>query len=278
MILAMIYCLKNNIKFTINSKNSAIFGEKGWEEYFEPFTEEAAKPIPQKINFRITTNYKFRLKDILRILQYKFTTGTTYLTFDIWDKFYNEYWKNEYEPTINSQRQQIINQIWQYNDKTKNEIDNLRKNLQLPDKYSALHIRGGDKYIESKTLYQPQDIIEVLLNRSQEKNIFVFCDDYKHYEYLVNNYKDYNFYTICNIDEHGYYNEQFQKLDFSIKRSNIIKLLTDIEICKNASFFVGTRHPNTDNFLSWIMSPDKFMLLPWNTEEYYSNKEQYLKI
>ena len=32
MIFAIISCKKNNINFTINSKHSAIFGEKGSEE------------------------------------------------------------------------------------------------------------------------------------------------------------------------------------------------------------------------------------------------------
>ena len=275
MILAMIYCLKNNLKFTLNSKNSAIFGDKGWEEYFEPFTEEAAKPIPQKINFRITTNYKFRLKDLLRINLYKIQNDVNYLTFDIWDKFYDESWHHACDKQLSKERIDIINHIWKYTPETKSIIDNKIKLLNLPDKYDALHIRGGDKLLEAPSLYRPEDLIETLFHFLELKDIFIFCDDYSAYEYFVKNYKNYKFYTLCTPDERGYDNEKFQNEKFSMRRNKIINLLTDIEICKNANFFVGSEQANTDYFLSWIMNPQDFILLPWYTEKFYSNKEKY---
>lgn len=262
MILAMIYCLKNNLKFTLNSKNSAIFGDKGWEEYFEPFTEEAAKPIPQKINFRITTNYKFRLKDILRILQYKFTTGTTYLTFDIWDKFYNE-------SATSREVSNMINSIWKFNEKTQNLLKEKISSLNLPEKFIAIHIRGGDKTIEVPELYKPEDFMSVLTKISDNKNIFVFCDEYKSFEKLRMNYPDYKFWTLCSPMENGYNNSEFQKLDWDIRHSRIINLLTNIELCKNAELFIGTQQANPDYFITVTM--ENSMTLPLNIKEFHDN-------
>lgn len=269
MIFAIIYCKKNNIKFTINSKNSAIFGEKGWEEYFEPFTTEAQKPIPSKINFRMTTNYKYRLKDILRIFIYKISTGTDYLTFDIWDKFfYDQHYTKE--ECFN-----ISNKIWKYNKKTAALINEKIKSLNLPETFVAIHLKGGDKIIETPQLYSPDDLMYVLTRISHNKNVFVFCDEYKTIEFLKNAYPDYNFYTLCSPEEKGYDNTKFQQLDWEIRHNRIINLLTTIELCEKAEIFVGTYHANPDAFLDWRRS--KTILLPLNVDKFRENKEDFIK-
>lgn len=277
MILALMYCKFNNIEFIINSKNSAMFGPNGWEEYFLPFTKETKIQIPKKINFRMHNN-KFRLKDLLRIYLYKLKTKANYMTFEIWDKFYYEYWGKENDIKHQTARSEIIQNIWKYNLKTKNNIEQNIAKLNLPQNYAAIHIRSGDKIIETNALYNPDDLMETLMNNSQHKNIFVFCDNYENYEYLKNKYKNFNFSTLCNINERGYDNEKFQSLDFTIRYKKIINLLANIEICKSSDFFVGTRHPNTDIFLSWIMAANKFILLPWDVNEYHSNKSQYFNV
>ncbi len=272
--MAIIYCQKNNIKFTINTRNSAIFGEKGWEEYFEPFTEEAKNPIPKKINFRIKSEHKFRLKDLLRINWYKITNKVNYLTFDIWDKFDSEYWKT-WDTDIKPECLQVINHIWKYNQKTATLINEKIKSLNLPETFVAIHLRGGDKIIETTQLYSPDDLMYVITRISHNKNVFVFCDEYKTIEYLKTAYPDYNFYTLCSPEEKGYDNTKFQQLDWEIRHNRIINLLTTIELCQKAEIFVGTLQANPDIFLDWRRS--KTVLLPHNVNKFRENKDEFIK-
>ncbi|RYE16643.1 MAG: hypothetical protein EOP45_17140, partial [Sphingobacteriaceae bacterium] len=52
MFLAILFCLKNNIKFILSSADNNFSYEKGWEDYFLPFCEESRSNLHLKYNAR----------------------------------------------------------------------------------------------------------------------------------------------------------------------------------------------------------------------------------
>lgn len=64
---------------------------------------------------------------------------------------------------------------WKYNDSTNKRIKEILKTLSLPDKYVSIHVRRGDKIVESP-YYSLERYFEKL--GTKNKNLFVATDDY----------------------------------------------------------------------------------------------------
>jgi hypothetical protein len=97
MILAMLYCLKNKIRFVLYSKD-ANFGHKdGWNDFFEPFCEQTTCFIHHRFNVRLFTTrnqhgrVKWRLKGIFlkhSACLIKYFIPISYFTQDLWGNFF----------------------------------------------------------------------------------------------------------------------------------------------------------------------------------------------
>jgi hypothetical protein len=94
MFLAILFCLKNKVKFILSSRDNNFAYEKGWEDYFLPFCEESYSTIHLKYNAR---SYQIRptIPNIIKTKIIRKALKVDYLTQDIWNfirdaKFQNE--------------------------------------------------------------------------------------------------------------------------------------------------------------------------------------------
>lgn len=281
MIFAMLYCIKNEVKFMPYTKTANFADTKGWEEFFEPFCEEFNETINKKINYRTTdeVNSLFKRKP-LKFLKFKIKSNyfmrkhkLSYLTCDIWAKFYESDFLHHNieieEFGINGDflaaSKMFAKMIWRFNKQTRIDIENIINSLDLPEKYIAMHIRAGDKIIEAKkinTKLIPVELfMEKLKEKSSSKDIFVFADDYRQVVQLRENYTEYKFYTFCEDGEEGYDNQKFQSLNWNKKKPKLLKLFANVEACLNSDFFVGSWQANPDLFIKMIIDNSKIDML-----------------
>jgi hypothetical protein len=185
MVLAMIYCIENNIQFQLYSKKGS-YSADTWLDYFRPFTIHKEELFHYAFNHR---PYIYPLPEtfIIEELLEKRNKEKVLLTQHVWpfindDKVYNV------NKTINNSiingnllevAQVVIKSIWHYNEKTSNDISSSLKELKLPAEYDALHIRRGDKITETKNsdIKEYFERLDSIIGKNQIP-IFIATDDY----------------------------------------------------------------------------------------------------
>lgn len=254
MILAMIYCLDNRIKFTLYSKRGNFSLINGWIDFFLPFCDQTEFYLHKRYNRRANQvkNSKKLPPKFLKLI-----TGNEYLTQDIWNSFRNSRFSNKQfsipelgikDASLLQVTRTIIPMIWRYQPDSEKIIEKYKSSIELPPDYISIHIRFGDKNIESNT-YSIQKYIEKASLVNFSKNAFILTDDYKVIEELEKNYPDWNFRTLCSPTEKGYRHSDFKKYDNHEKYLQHLKLLASIDLCAESKHFIGTYSSNPGMFL-----------------------------
>lgn len=264
MLFVILYCLDNKIKFVPYFKEANFSNTEGWGEFFKPFCEEFGCEISPSINHRekkaIHKNILFKLYAGI----FKRKHGISYLTYEIFPKicesdFTGKNFNIDYlglKGDLNQVSIQLAKMIWRFNQSTEDSVEQIVNSLNLPEKYVAIHTRGGDKIIEVKkacNLVSVHSFMKNVKAGSELRDIFVFADDYRHVEQLRSEYSDYNFYTLCQETERGYFNTEFQALDWADKKKNLLKLFANVEICSKSNLFFATGQANPDFFIDMLI-------------------------
>ncbi|HOU68311.1 MAG TPA: hypothetical protein PKW49_07035 [Paludibacteraceae bacterium] len=294
MVLAILHCMHYKIDFVLYSKTANFGVENGWSDYFLPFCKEVSdsfhrdmnKRFPEKPHTIYFSRYlkclyraakkhdcnqimpycNLKIQDSLAVRKLKKEYQFDYFTHDI---FYDvRRWTGIYtNRELQRQCQLIVENTYRFNDSTKKLIK--EKMDLLPFKkgeYVGLHIRGGDKIIETD-LFSPEIYMNRLMEISNVKNVFVFTDDYRLFEILRDKYKDFNFYTLTSSDELGYDQQIIDQMytDLLFRKERMIFLFSCMEILSNAKCIVGTISSNPGMFLG-MRCPEKIYYI--DTEEW----------
>jgi len=259
MVLAILYCLKNQIKFTLSS-NKANFSDLGWEDFFDTFCPKVTNSFHLKNNVR--SHHKLSSKRNIFINIYKLFSRK-YLTQDFWGAFHSRDFEKEVfdVPTLQifgntlSASKKIVKLTWNYKDATKTKISEIIKTVGLPEKYVAIHIRRGDKVKETASI-DVKYYIEKLKTLTSVKDVFVATDDFSVIEYLTINHSDMNFYHLTDKKADGYNQTQFENLNARVKRNQLLKLFATIEILVMSKVFVGTFNSNIGMYMAMRLGTD----------------------
>jgi hypothetical protein len=255
MFLAILFCLKNKIRFVLSSRDNNFAYDKGWQDYFLPFCEESYSAIHLKYNAR---SYQISptIPNIIKTKIIRKALKVDYLTQDIWNfirdaKFQNEtfdFSELEISGNLVNALHIVVNHIWHFQPEIQQEIDTRIQSLNLSAEYVGVHLRGGDKATEAKV--SPfYDYIQYIKKVSALKELFVFTDDYKNIIELKSSFPDYHVYTFCKEGEKGFSEGAYNLLHKEAKREITIKVLTDSEMLYKSSVFVGTMSSNVGLFI-----------------------------
>ena len=120
--------------------------------------------------------------------------------------------------------------------------------LDLPDQTIGLHIRAGDK-VEEAEIFGPDAYMTLVNAHTNIKNIFVLTDDYANYQYLVEHYPEFRFYTLCGSHERGYDFATFKAQPKSTQFAEYAKLLASMEVLSKCQATFGSYKTNPGMFL-----------------------------
>lgn len=261
MVLAILYCYKHNINFTLYSDN-ANFSVGGWSEYFISFCKETHDKSHSKYNFRqpyfVPVGIVFRIKSLL----FRIKSGFDFYTYDLWDNFHNSQFDKEFF-TIENKRYSckdacrfIVNAIYRYNQKTSIAVTEIISKLKLPEKYVSVHIRRGDKYLEA-----PIEIIDryiAFINERSCKDVFVSTDDYSVIEILTS-LNVYKIYTLTTPDDKGYCQSDFVAANKEYKKQQLYKLFASIELMCRSCHLICSFSSNIGMFCGMRMDEDRII-------------------
>jgi hypothetical protein len=258
MLLAILYCLRNYIKFVLYSKDANFSYNVGWEDYFVPFSSTTKQIFHSKYNFRSQNEYQYFRSNKLdrKIVAYKWITGTDFLTFELFEKFREEANKTE-EINIPGWIQnihivdglfEIDKQIFKYNESTYIAINELISKLNIQEEYVGFHIRSGDKSKET-LVYSVRDYIKKASENSPIRTAFVSTDDFQIILKLKTEFPEWKLYYLCPENRIGYFQKEFDKISKGSKKNEMIELFASIELLTQASCFVGTYSSNIGMYI-----------------------------
>ena len=268
LILAILYCLVNKIKFKLYLVNAKGFpNNKGFEEFFMPFCKELIYDADTEFN-NIFNFPKNEVEVLLPAMKEKY--GINYFVYFnsyMFNKMRNNDFRDSHfkikELGIDGDFRHafgiIAKNIFRFNNETKKEIYKLIESLKLPKKYIGFHIRAGDKITEAE-LIKPEKYIESLKKHSDIKDIFISTDDYSIVEKLKNQYGNkYNIYTLTNKKELGYNQYDFEMSNKNEKYNHLIEFFASIEILLNSELCFGSYTSNPSIFLGAVLGKEKFI-------------------
>ena len=167
-----IYCKRNEISFQLNTDEWLFKSKNGWTDYF--------KNIDFKGNNRENEINKYKHSDLL-----------------------DNYFIHEY-------RDVLLNEIYLYNDDTKEKINEAKIKYGLLEKnsYDSIFIRRGDKLCYESEYFSTEKYVDLLLIKNPNcKTIFLQTDDYNCFldikKYISEKNLDINVITLCNPDIKG---------------------------------------------------------------------------
>ncbi len=271
MILAMLYCLNEKIKFSIYSCNANFKKEKGWTDYFLPFCEEDHNRYHSKYNRRMPIfglQKRFLIADkfnklidpvkkaVIKRMYFENSSVNYYFTYELWNKFHNQKMESIFfnipelsiKGNLREATSKLVKMTWRFNEPTKVEVEQLIRKLNLPEEYIGFHMRRGDKEIECE-IRSIHEYIEKAKLLTTIRNAFILTDDFGIIQDLVVEYPQWTFYTLCNQNEKGYFHEDFMKMATDFKNENQIRLFASIEILASAKIFIGTYSSNPGMYL-----------------------------
>jgi len=172
-----IYCKKHNKNFKINSEGWIFKANLGWEDYF--------------INAALNNIDSSNKKDLGH------------------GNVAEEYSLDEYK--------KAIPEIYNYNERTKMEIQNSMKKFRLSNnKYDSIFIRRGDKLGAESNFIAEEKYIDLLLKKNPKcESIYLQTDDYNSYKNLqhIINSRSLNIkiHTLCDENDYGTIMTNMQK-------------------------------------------------------------------
>lgn len=143
----------------------------------------------------------------------------------------------------------LVEITWGYREDINEKLHDYIRNLQLNNDFISCQIRAGDKYVEYDLL-SINIYIEYLKKYPDIKNIFVLTDDYSVIMQLETAFPQWNWYTLCGDNEHGYVHAEFKQNSKIKRKEQLIKFFASIEIIHLSNVFLGTVTSNPSIFSS----------------------------
>lgn len=262
MMECICWCHLNEVKFILYA-DDANFSQNGWNDFFESFCEESHDPLNRIANYRAHPRFEMKIKFIRYFITYairsrflKLKHHVTYITSDVFQEIISPEFKRRHiewdifqmNGTVYPEIAKLFSFATHFNSKTRAEIDAMKSQLELPDDYVSIQIRGGDKFTEAR-LISVQECLDIMKQSGIAiQNLFVFTDDFRNIEYL-REHTDWNLYYLVKENEQGYVNSDFLALKWEERRKELIKLFAMVEICIDSRFHFGCESANPNNYI-----------------------------
>ncbi len=212
------------------------------------------------ISYMYVNNMPILVRRLIILLcgyKYKFNYGTSDLWYNTLKMKWNESVSNEiFSGTVLECFIEMDKFLWCYSNKASDYAIKLKQTFPFQKvDYCGMQIRGGDKFLETQLLSP-----ELYFNKLQNiQPILILTDDYGIIKQIKNIYPEKNFFSYCEEDEHGYFNEEFVLLSPYIKYIKTVKLLVQVELLRKSKLFIGTHNAGPGEYLKIVMPESKYI-------------------
>lgn len=261
MLNAMLYCLEKGYRFQLYSDDANYGTGTGWTEYFAPFCKEVHESFHRQFNLHRPPSWLRIIKIVMRTKSPSFIVWKLKLTVKslighgLAYRAYGEYVRLSQDLASNSNKNyhipalglqcsyteaygMLARMIWQPQTELQEKIADAKNRLSIPQVYSGIQIRGGDKAQEAR-LITGKRLIEALHPKDGDC-IFALADNYLQLDIVRSEFPQLHILSLCQPHESGYYHQEFDLLAPQEKKESIIRLLTSVDILLRSKDFRGT--------------------------------------
>lgn len=261
MVNAMLYCLDRRIRFQLYSHDANFGTGEGWTEYFLSFCEEVHESFHKQYNFHRPPSWRrilklcrrqkavgpiaWKLKSVLKTLKGHLIACLTYKEYVLLGQDVTEKLDHHYripELGIDADYTEVYGllarMVFRFNPSIQRQATLAQAHLSIPALYDGIHIRGGDKAMETG-LICGQRIMQTL-NPKDGSCVFVLTDDYRQFQKLQTDYPQLRLITLCQAEETGYRHQAFCKLSPQKRKESIVRLLISVDLLLHSRSFVGS--------------------------------------
>lgn len=280
MVLALLFCLKYQIRFELYSDHAHFALRDGWNDFFLPFGAINTQYINKDYSLRPYIIEQSKEAKIQKIVKYRFITAAykalykvDYMTQDLWAFHRDPQFAQStftvpeldwQQTSLLTATQRVISALWRYNDDSAITVASLSASVSLPAEYVSLHVRAGDKFTETK-MYDFSEYMVPAQRFSQNREAFIFTDDYTIIEQLRAQYPDWNFHTLCQPTERGYFHRDFIHQNKQFKYQQHLRLFANMDLCARSTKFIGTYSSNPGMFMGMRIGPERCYCLDFDT-------------
>jgi len=168
-------------------------------------------------------------------------------------------WNIKLEDSIFNKIRNIAQILWKPNEEAMQYVKNYFETSGLPESYSVLNCRRGDKITTGESQFiELERILQVIFqNKPDEKYIYLITDDYRSYlelQQLVSiKYTSITIGTNCLPNEYGFFiNELRASSKEVLKEHTLRQIILSIEIAKKSNVYVGTYTSNYCRFIPLV--------------------------
>ena len=139
----------------------------------------------------------------------------------------------------------IMKMIYVHNEETIKAVNQKKQSLKITQPYIAVHIRKGDKKLETVLIETIRYIDRIKKLESKITNIFIASDDYNAVEEFQKNCsKEWTISTLCTPSMQGHAQGSFNRLRPADIQDAMIDVFTDLDILFKSEIFIGTYSSN----------------------------------
>lgn len=261
LVNALLYCLAHQIKFQLYSDDANFGTGIGWREYFLTFCEEVHEPLHQKYNFHRPPSWRrilkacrkqksigpiaWKLKSILKTIIGRLIAFGVYHEYVLFSQDVSADLDLQYDiPELGIKCGYyeayglLARMIWRFQPDMLYQKTRYKEKLNLPLHYDGIHIRGGDKLMETE-LISGTSIMRVL-NPKAGTCVLILTDDYRQLQELKANFPHVQFLTLCQPEERGYLHKAFINKSPQSRKEAIVRLIISVDFLLHSRSFVGS--------------------------------------
>lgn len=233
VINTYIYALQRNYLYRLVSDQFIYKVEKGWEDFFLPFWDEARENIEPVLHIDYSHHREFDL------------AKTEHIAVPEHGLVANDIFSNV---------RLMVPRIYRYNERTESFLEQEIQGLGLPENYAAFHVRRGDKVYHSRPRGRKHHFSEYLDKLSAHQDtpgvVFVATDDFsviqEFRQYISENGLRVDIVSTCEPEDQGFSVSTVRDLSSRDK----YRILLDAEVCSRARYFVGTYSSGVSRFVA----------------------------
>jgi hypothetical protein len=254
LLLAKAYARARGFQFVLCSQRWNARFERGWGDYFEPSDREIVHPDPvDQESLRAVLTNKWQRRVLFQS--------------DVWSEIWTQRFPSY--PLIDPRTNRPANdfwtairaemaQVWRPSAAVLAQVARhqamISKALGL--RYSAVHIRRGDKTLEA-----PNTTIDSYLRHLTQpelpRHVFVMTDDFSVIEELRAAVPEFVFASLCLPSQQGHEQIAFNSQTASKRYEETVRLIAELLIAANAERFFGTGTSNISRVLALLRGVDR---------------------
>ena len=271
LLYALYYFQRHQLKYAIVSTNWISSGPEGWAQFFTSLEREHRALSGRHRAILKLHSFESALRRLLPNRLYEYVRPS--LIRRGYNLLYNDFVVVRGRPTFHLVREyarqqrerdlsgfqrnlhHLSNSIWCIQPRIAAEVS---RYLPPTPHYTAIHVRRGDKITEREDReYAIDEYIQVLKNLPvPSRDLFIMSDDQR----VVDEFRE--LLPECVIHRgpekttEGYSQHVFQSMDRNARIEATEQLIVEIEIARQATYFLGTFNSNVFRLLDYLRDHD----------------------